>query len=195
MLTLHYMDSLISQLRLVGYTHMTLPILALQDVLSCNLLHNDSLRFLVHARATEVCLELNLMQGYAFHQKACGPIALNELDLAKSRDEIAHWREKHSQVAKEEACVHEEMAQLAVRDKQSSRASYVSHRTDQPTDNSSSPIDSHLGKGHLHQTAREFLWEAHDVGVSLSDAPLQALYQRGKLSLDRQAINFCIRAQ
>ncbi|WAR14737.1 hypothetical protein MAR_004842, partial [Mya arenaria] len=88
------------------------------------------------------------------------------------------------------------MAQLAARDKQSSRASYVSHRTDQPTDNSSSPIDFLMRQGHVHQTAQEFLWEAHDVGVSLSDAPLQAqaLYQRGKLSLDRQAINFCIRA-
>ncbi|XP_052771669.1 cilia- and flagella-associated protein 46-like isoform X4 [Mya arenaria] len=221
MLTLHYMDSLISQLRLIGYTHMTLPILALQDVLSRNLLRNDSLRFLVHARATEVCLELNLMQGYAFHQKACGPIALNELDLAKSRDEIALWREKQSQVAKEEARVREQMAQLAAQDKQSTRASYVSRRTDQTTDDSSTPIDSHLGKvlgavqfqdiwtetadvlmrqGH-YQTAREFLWEAHDVGVSLSDAPLQAraLFLLGKLSLEEaqhgQAINFCIRAQ
>jgi len=83
MLTLHYLDSLVAQLRTIGCSHLTLPVLALQDLLSRDLLRNTSLQFLVHARAADVCLELNLMQGYSFHLKTCGPIELNELDLAR----------------------------------------------------------------------------------------------------------------
>ncbi|WAR21805.1 CFA46-like protein [Mya arenaria] len=121
-------------------------------------------------------------EGYAFHQKACGPIALNELDLAKSRDEIALWREKQSQVAKEEARVREQMAQLAAQDKQSTRASYVSRRTDQTTDDSSTPIDSHLGKV---LGAVQF----QDIWTETADVLMRQEAQHG------QAINFCIRAQ
>lgn len=71
------------QLREIGYNHLTLPVLALEDLLSRDLLHNDSLRFLVHARAVEVCLELNLTNGYTFHEKICGPVNISEIDQAK----------------------------------------------------------------------------------------------------------------
>lgn len=83
MLSLHYLESLIRQLREIGYTHMTLPVLAFEDLLARELLHNDSLKFLVHARALEVCQELNLTNGCSFHEKHLGVINLNELDQAK----------------------------------------------------------------------------------------------------------------
>ena len=83
MLSLHYLESLIKQLRDIGYTHMTLPVLAFEDLLARDLLQHDSLRFLVHARALEVCQELNLTNGCGFHEKQMGAINLNEQDQAK----------------------------------------------------------------------------------------------------------------
>ena len=50
MLTLHYLDNLTKQLRDLGYTHLTLPVLALEDVLSRSILKNHSLNVLVHVR-------------------------------------------------------------------------------------------------------------------------------------------------
>ena len=83
MLTLHYTDSLVTQLRELGYNHLTLPVLAFQDLLSRDLLANDSLKTFVHTRAMEVCQELNLSNGYSFHEKLCGPVGINENDQAK----------------------------------------------------------------------------------------------------------------
>lgn len=83
MLSLHYLDSLIRQLREIGFTHMTLPVFAFEDLLARDLLQNDSLKFLVHARALEVCQELNLATGCSFHEKQLGPVNISELDQAK----------------------------------------------------------------------------------------------------------------
>ncbi|XP_052228420.1 cilia- and flagella-associated protein 46-like isoform X3 [Dreissena polymorpha] len=222
MLTLHYLESLVRQLRDVGYNHLVLPVLALEDVLSRSLLQNDSLKFLVHVRATEVCLELNLTNGYAFHEKVCGVMGLNELDIAKSRDTIALWKEKQAQVIKEEMRVREQIAKLSLEAKQSTRASYVSRRTADTNEGSEdSKVESHLGKvlgavqfrdvwtdtaevlirqGH-YQTAREFLMEAHAASTALDDVPLQArtLYLLAQLAYEEaqygQAVNYCMKAQ
>ncbi|XP_053406399.1 cilia- and flagella-associated protein 46-like [Mercenaria mercenaria] len=86
MLTLHYLESMVTQLRDIGYNHLTLPILAFEDLLSRDLLQNDSLKFLVHNRALEVCLELNLTNGYTFHEKIVGPVNINDADQAKEKE-------------------------------------------------------------------------------------------------------------
>ncbi|XP_060585472.1 cilia- and flagella-associated protein 46-like isoform X2 [Ruditapes philippinarum] len=221
MLTLHYLESMVTQLRDIGYNHLTLPVLAFEDLLSRDLLHNDSLKFLVHSRAVEVCLELNLTNGYTFHEKICGPVNMNEADQAKSRDDIAFWKEKQAQVIKEEMRVRETIAKLAEETKQSTRSLLTKRQETATTEQSTDKVVSHLGKvlgavqfrdvwtdtaevlirqGH-YQSAREFLMEAHSAGVSFSDIPLQAraLYLLGTLAYEEaqfgQAINYCQKAQ
>ncbi|KAL4232411.1 Cilia and flagella associated protein 46 [Mactra antiquata] len=221
MLTLHYLDSLVEQLRTIGYNHLTLPVLAFEDMLARDLLQNNSLKFLVHTRALEVCLELNIMNGYSFHEKICGPVEMSESDQAKSREEIAFWKEKQAQVIKEEMRVRETIAKLATESKQSTRSLLSKRQETVNTDKSEDKIQSHLGKvlgavqfrdvwtdtaeilirqGH-YQTAREFLIEAHATGVSFEDKPQQAraLYLLGTLAMEEaqygQAINFCGKAQ
>lgn len=48
MLTLFYLDNLVSCLRDIGYNHLTLPILAFEDLLSRDLLKSEPLNVLVH---------------------------------------------------------------------------------------------------------------------------------------------------
>lgn len=50
MLTMHYLDILTRQLRVLGYNHLALPVLAFQDLLSRSMLINHSLNILIHAR-------------------------------------------------------------------------------------------------------------------------------------------------
>ena len=50
MLTLHYTESLISQLRDIGYNHLALPVLAFQDLLSRTVLQSNALFKLIHLR-------------------------------------------------------------------------------------------------------------------------------------------------
>ena len=83
LLTLYYMDSLVHQLRELGYNHLTLPVLAFEDLLSRDLLPSEALKFLAHTRALEVCLELNLKNGYNFHEKLSGQVIISENDQAR----------------------------------------------------------------------------------------------------------------
>ena len=50
MLTLYYLDLLTKQLKDVGYSHLALPVLALEDLLSRSILKDHSLNVLVHVR-------------------------------------------------------------------------------------------------------------------------------------------------
>lgn len=220
MLTLHYLESLIIKLRELGYNHLTLPILAFEDLLSRDMLHNDSLNFLVHMRAMEVCLELNLTNGCSFHEKIAGTFDINELDQARSRDEIALWKEKQAQVIKEEIRVRETIAKLAAEAKQTPR-SLVSKQATTAFSQVDTQVESHLGKvisavqfrdvwtdtaevlirqGH-YQSAKDFLTEAYSAALSFEDIPLQAraLYLLGTLAFEEaqygQSVNFCKKAQ
>lgn len=44
---------------------------------------SEALKFLVHTRALEVCLELNLKNGYSFHEKLTGHVVISENDQAR----------------------------------------------------------------------------------------------------------------
>lgn len=82
LLTLYYLESLVDQLRELGYNHLTLPVLAFEDLLSRDLLPSEALKFLVHTRALEVCQELNLKNGSSFHEKITGQAVISENDQA-----------------------------------------------------------------------------------------------------------------
>ncbi|KAL3864704.1 hypothetical protein ACJMK2_006363 [Sinanodonta woodiana] len=220
MLTLHYLDMLYDMLRDQGYNHLTLPILAFEDLLSRDLLKSDCLKKLVHLKAYEVCLELNMKNGCNFHEKITGIVVVNPDDQSVSRDEISLWKEKQAQVVKEELRAKESLARLVAEAKSSVKPPF----TTRPTAKSQEveePVQSHLGRvlGSVtyrdvwtetaivlirqgqYQSAREFLSEAHDAAVVFNDVSLQAkiLYYLGKLALEEaqfgQAINFCKAAQ
>ncbi|XP_062591392.1 cilia- and flagella-associated protein 46-like [Saccostrea cucullata] len=222
MLTLYYLDTLVNCLRDIGYNHLTLPILAFEDLMSRDLLKSEPLHVLVHAKAAEVCLELNLKNGYNFHEKTAGPVVLNEEHQALSRDEIALWKEKQMQVEREEARVKESLAKLA----EESRGSQLTKRTTNKggtslPDNKEETIESHLGKtlGNVtyrdvwtdtaellirqchYQSAREFLNEANNAALAFEDNVLRGriLYLLGQLSLEeaqyKQAFNLALEAQ
>ncbi|XP_069140158.1 cilia- and flagella-associated protein 46-like isoform X2 [Argopecten irradians] len=224
MLTLHYLDTLIQMLRDVGYNHLTLPVFALEDILSRNLLKSTGLNILIHSRAAEVCLELNLKNGINFHERLAGPLVISEDDQSLSRDEIRIWKEKQIQVVKEEMRVKESLANLAAEStSQITRKSVTSHPGQSSIDTKSDeqPITSHLGKvlsaitfrdvwadmADLlitqcgYQAARQYLDEAHKAAVAFDDHQLTAriLFLFGRLALAEaqygQAFNFCREAQ
>ncbi|CAG2203029.1 Cilia- and flagella-associated protein 46 [Mytilus edulis] len=142
---------------------------------------------------------------------------------SRSRDEIALWKEKQIQVAREEMRVKESLARLK-------EEAHNQKKTPQPRTAPSSAavskvedqvIESHLGKvlsiityrevwtdtAELlirqcnYQAAREYLNEAFNAALAFEDKVLQAriLYFLGKLSLAEsqhgQAFNFCQQAQ
>ncbi|XP_025093435.1 cilia- and flagella-associated protein 46-like isoform X2 [Pomacea canaliculata] len=208
MLTMHYLDILTRQLRVLGYNHLALPVLAFQDLLSRSMLINHSLNILIHARALEVCLELDLKAGCEFHELSMGNISISEKEQFQSREEIALWKEKKAQVAREEMRVKDSLARTTA--ESSSRAKDGRKTT-----------ASHLGKvlgavcqrevwadlaevlirlGYL-QKAREYLNEANIAAEAFSDTTLQGhiMYLFGKLAFEEaqfgQATNFCKAAQ
>lgn len=61
MLTMHYLDSLVRHLRELGYSHLALPVLAFEDVLSRSLLENKSLKILVHSRYIKCSPKINFL--------------------------------------------------------------------------------------------------------------------------------------
>ncbi|XP_076434592.1 cilia- and flagella-associated protein 46-like isoform X2 [Babylonia areolata] len=220
MLTLFYLDSLTSQLKQVGYSHLTLPVLALQDVLSRSLLKNHSLHILVHLRALEVCQELDLKLGTEFHEGIVGPVRIREEDQAMSRQEIAQWKEKQVQVAREEMRIKETLARMTAESASRGKSSST-QLANKATKGEEERTVGHIGitlgavslrvvwtdiaevlirLGYL-QRAREFLNEAFIAAKAFADNGLHAriMLLLARLSYEEaqygQAINFCQKAQ
>ena len=80
-LTLLYLDILIEQVRQLGFNHLALPLLALEDLLARTLVKHRPLFAKVHLVSMDVCLELNLLNGVHFHQRLA--------DYRMTRDEQA----------------------------------------------------------------------------------------------------------
>ena len=78
-----YLDLLSQDLRDLGYTHLSLPVLAMADVLSRDVLSNRPLNSMLHLKSMEASQELNLPSAAHFHEKMA-EVKLNEEDQAKS---------------------------------------------------------------------------------------------------------------
>lgn len=102
MLSLYYMQALFRDLRDLGYHQLALPVVAMQQLITDLVFDNSQLKKLVHLRALELCQELNLPSGVAYHEKCAGRMLLTEQEQAKSREEIEMWKEKQRQVKAEE---------------------------------------------------------------------------------------------
>ncbi|GFS07539.1 cilia- and flagella-associated protein 46 [Elysia marginata] len=195
MLTLHYTDSLIQQLRDVGYSHLTLPVLAFQDLLSRTVLESQALFNLVHLRLFEVCQELDIKNAANHHLRILGTMHIKEEDQARSRDEIAHWKEKQLQVAREEQRVKETLARQSADLTSRPKAPAKSDLGQAETAKGVLPeVELHLGKvlgstslrdlwtetaevltrHGQYQRAREYLNEAFVAAEAFADVTLQS---------------------
>ncbi|KAH9492442.1 Cilia- and flagella-associated protein 46 [Bulinus truncatus] len=220
MLTYHYTDSLIKQLKKVGYTQLTLPLLAFQDLMSRSILSCHALNKLVHLKSLIVCQELNIKNGISHHHKIVANLHISEADQASCRNEIAKWQELQIQVAKEERRVRETSAQKTT----SSSKMAISSAFSMPSKNNqpeSITGESHLGKilGAVslrdiwtdtaellikqvqYQRAREYLTEAKIAAEAFDDKSLQAriLFLFAKLAFHEaqygQTVALCSKAQ
>ncbi|KAK6186277.1 hypothetical protein SNE40_008346 [Patella caerulea] len=221
MLTSHYLDELVTELRTLGYNHLALPVLAFQDLLSRSILNNKAMTNLFHIRSLEVCHELGLKGGCSFHERMVGNMEINEEDQAQSREEIALWKEKQVQVSREELRVKESLTRLAAEGKVekrtlASRAQFVPPKAEEK-DVSVNHLGKVLGgvsireiwtdiaqvliRQGYYQHARNYLNEANIAASAFGDKDLQVriLYRLAQLSYNEaqygQAINFCKAAQ
>ncbi|ESO83479.1 hypothetical protein LOTGIDRAFT_176232, partial [Lottia gigantea] len=117
LLTSHYLEELTEELRALGYNHLSLPVLAFQDLMARGIFNNKAMSNLYHIKSLEVCYELDIKTGCLFHEKAVGNMEISEEEQARSRDEIAIWKEKQVQVAREELRVKESLVRLATEGK------------------------------------------------------------------------------
>ncbi|CAH3151990.1 unnamed protein product [Porites lobata] len=102
MLTMHYIQALLRDLRDLGYHQLALPVVAMQQLIADLIIDDAQLKKLVHLRAMELCQEVNLLSGVSHHEKCAGRMLLTEQEQAKSREEIEMWKEKQRQVKTEE---------------------------------------------------------------------------------------------
>ncbi|XP_041368336.1 cilia- and flagella-associated protein 46-like isoform X2 [Gigantopelta aegis] len=220
MLSLHTLNTLMTMLSGVGYTHLMLPILAFQDVLSRSLLKSNALHVLTHIRAIEVCQQLDLKSGCNYHEKLIGgQMQISEDERAMSREEIAILKEKKVQVTREEMRLKESLARLAEQTSEKDQRKLRTRPTD--GDKKEDVMESHLGKVlgavtfrdvwtdtaevlirlGFYQNARDLLAEANIAAQEFDDKPLQGriLYLLAKLSFEEaqfiQAVNLCKAAQ
>uniref|UniRef100_A0A1I8ITK5 TPR_REGION domain-containing protein n=1 Tax=Macrostomum lignano TaxID=282301 RepID=A0A1I8ITK5_9PLAT len=112
-ITLYYCRLLTEKLRNSGLSHLSLPVLALQDCLTRDLCKSRPANCLVHLTAMDVCLELNLYKGVEFHEFCAGEIAPGVDELTENRKMLVQWRERRAQVRREEARARETLAELA----------------------------------------------------------------------------------
>ncbi|XP_059152499.1 cilia- and flagella-associated protein 46-like isoform X4 [Physella acuta] len=214
-LTFHYTESLINQLREVGYNHLALPVLAFQDLLTRTLIPKAALNKLVHLRSLEICQELDLKAGVSFNLKLVGNLHISEEDQALSRNQISQWQDVQKQVAKEEQKIKEAL------EKRYSKIPKSKPITPDIVAQGDGSAESHLGKvlgdvslqdiwkdtadilirQGFYQRAREYLNEANIAAEAYSDKNLQAkiLLLLAKLSFYEaqygQTVVLCTKAQ
>ncbi|XP_067858761.1 cilia- and flagella-associated protein 46 [Heptranchias perlo] len=98
--SLFYMDLLIKELEALSYTHLTLPVLQLAELIASEVLDNKSLSDFYHLRIAQMCLELNLRQAAVYHERIPGTVFIYDEERANCRQEIARLKDQRSQASK-----------------------------------------------------------------------------------------------
>ncbi|XP_051883705.1 cilia- and flagella-associated protein 46 [Pristis pectinata] len=91
--TLFYMDLLVKELQSLSYTHLTLPILQLEELIASEVLDNRSLSDLYHLRIAQICLKLNLTQAAQYHESIPGSVFIYDTERAKCRQEMIRLKD------------------------------------------------------------------------------------------------------
>ncbi|KAM9325060.1 LOW QUALITY PROTEIN: cilia- and flagella-associated protein 46 [Gastrophryne carolinensis] len=79
--SLYYLDLLVKELQGISYTHLTLPVLHLAEVISLDVVESKSLSSLYHLKISHICGDLELYTAASYHQKAAGSVFISEYEL------------------------------------------------------------------------------------------------------------------
>ncbi|XP_069755663.1 cilia- and flagella-associated protein 46 isoform X2 [Narcine bancroftii] len=90
--SLFYMDLLVKELQSLSYTHLTLPILQLEELIASEVLDNKSLSDLYHLRIAQICLQMNLTHAAQYHEHVPGSVFIYDTEKAKCRQEIVRLK-------------------------------------------------------------------------------------------------------
>ncbi|XP_031761821.1 cilia- and flagella-associated protein 46 isoform X2 [Xenopus tropicalis] len=91
---LYYLDLLIKELLSISFTHLTLPILQLAEVIAHDVVESSSLSDLYHLRISQICTDLGLCQAATYHEKAVGNIFITEQEQISCRQELLQSKKK-----------------------------------------------------------------------------------------------------
>ncbi|XP_053548919.1 cilia- and flagella-associated protein 46-like [Bombina bombina] len=86
--SLYYLDLLIKQLLGISFTHLTLPVLHLAEVIAHDAVESKSLSDFYHLRLCQICADLNLHQAASYHEKAVSNMFITEHELISCRQEM-----------------------------------------------------------------------------------------------------------
>ncbi|XP_038629303.1 cilia- and flagella-associated protein 46 isoform X2 [Scyliorhinus canicula] len=166
--SLFYLDLLVKELQALSYTHLTLPVLQLAELIASDVLDNKSLSDFYHLRLAQICLDLNLKQAAQFHEKVPGSVFIYEAERAKYRQEIAHQKDQQLQAAKEKLLIlNENQVDTLIDSNKNMKMHIISPVTTQKKLSGVSVVDLWINKAEVllqlgfYQPARILLSEAH----------------------------------
>ncbi|XP_072095861.1 cilia- and flagella-associated protein 46 isoform X2 [Mobula birostris] len=99
--TLFYMDLLVKELQSLSYTHLTLPILQLEELIAKEVLDNRGLSDLYHLRIAQICLKLNLTQAAQYHENIPGSVYIYDTEQTKCQQEVVRLKDLHLETSEE----------------------------------------------------------------------------------------------
>ncbi|XP_078421329.1 cilia- and flagella-associated protein 46 [Cetorhinus maximus] len=166
--SLFYLDLLVKELQALLYTHLTLPVLQLADLIASEVLDNKSLSDFYHLRLAKICLELNLKQAAQYHEKIPGSVFIYETERAKHRQEIAHLKDQQLQAKKEKQLISKEnLANTLTNSNKEKEMHITTPMITQKKLSGVSVMDVWINKAEVllqlgfYQPARNLLSEAH----------------------------------
>ncbi|XP_077992013.1 cilia- and flagella-associated protein 46-like isoform X2 [Glandiceps talaboti] len=208
MLTMYYLDELNTELHELGFTHLCLPVLALAETIAHDTVESKTMATIYHLKSMEMCQELNLPTAVKYHEILIGDISISEEEQARSREEIAKWKEKQVQVTKEEKRVQESQKHITFEDSSKKfKKSRVFTPPDQKTNlkESVKGLSKHLSGLNLremwtegakvliqlghYQVGRQMLHEALLSAEAFDDKPLKAIILQTLAQLSYQEAN------
>ncbi|XP_077311369.1 cilia- and flagella-associated protein 46 isoform X2 [Lithobates pipiens] len=93
--SLYYLNLLVEELNNISYTHLTLPVLQLAEVIAHDVVESKSLSDLYHLRISKICGDLKLYNAASYHQRTVSNMSISEYELISYRQEAAVAKEEN----------------------------------------------------------------------------------------------------
>ncbi|XP_069836237.1 cilia- and flagella-associated protein 46 [Dendropsophus ebraccatus] len=87
--SLYYLDLLVRELQSISFTHLSLPVLQLAEVIAHDIVQSKSLSDLYHLRISQVCTNLKWYSAVTYHQRAAGNENISEYELICCKQDIS----------------------------------------------------------------------------------------------------------
>nr|DBA15094.1 TPA: hypothetical protein GDO54_004351 [Pyxicephalus adspersus] len=92
--SLYYLDLLVKELQSISYTHLTLPVLHLAEVIAHDVVESKSLSDLYHLKISQKCGDLKLYNAASYHQRTVSNMSISKYELISFRQEAAVSQEE-----------------------------------------------------------------------------------------------------